>query len=331
MTGKQHGGAVAKQVSTVRGPIDVEDLGSTLMHEHVFIIDTDMLRNDDHWNEERRIIDATEKLGAAKAAGIDTIVDPTVIGLGRYMPWLQRVNAGVDINIIPATGIYSFGDTRHFFAFRGPGTPIGGADPMTELFLRDITEGIAGTGVRAAFLKHVVEASGLTPAQERIATAVCETHQETGVPITVHTNAALEMGRVAIEFYEKHNVDLTKVVIGHAGDSNDLDYLRFIADKGCIIGCDRFGLDLFNTTANRVATIAALCEEGYSDRIALSHDASCYLDSFPGDGREGLVEMAPNWHFLHITNDVLPALRERGVTDDQITQMLVENPKRYFG
>lgn len=319
------------EVQTIRGPINVDDMGTTLMHEHVFIVDPDVLRNwGEHWDEEVRIADAVSKLQAAKDLGIDTIVDPTVIGLGRYIPWVQRVNEQVDINIIPATGVYSFGEIRHFFEHRGPGLLLDIPEPMTELFVRDITDGIGDTGVKAAFLKHVIEESGLTPGQTRIATAVCEAHQETGAPITVHTNSAHEMGRVAIDFYEKHNVDLTKVVIGHAGDSNDLDYLRFIADKGAIIGCDRFGLDIYNPTDQRVATIAALCKEGYADRIVLAHDVSCYLDYFPGEQQAAIAQVAPNWHLGHITNDVLPALREAGVTDDQINQMLVETPKRYF-
>jgi phosphotriesterase-related protein len=134
-----------------------------------------------------------------------------------------------------------------------------------------------------------------------------------------------------MELYAKEGVDLTKVVIGHAGDSNDLDYLRWIMDQGATIGCDRFGLDLFNPTDQRVATIAALCAQGYADRIVLAHDAACYMDFFSGEaGQEALAAAVPNWHYLHISNDVLPALREQGVTDAQITTMLVDNPRRYF-
>ena len=133
------------------------------------------------------------------------------------------------------------------------------------------------------------------------------------------------LNRVAV------NAAITKVVIGHAGDSNDLDYLKWIMDQGATIGCDRFGLDLFNPTDQRVATIAALCAQGYADRIVLAHDAACYMDFFSGDAaQQALATTAPNWHYLHISEDVLPALREQGVTDDQISTMLVDNPRRYF-
>jgi len=320
-------------VETVLGPVELDHLGVTLMHEHVFVLTPDVMQNygDEWWDEDIRVADAVKKLGKLKAAGVDTIVDPTVVGLGRYIPRVQRVNAEVGINIIAATGLYTFDSIPHFFQYRGPGTPLGGPEPMTEMFVRDIREGISGTSVKAAFLKGVVEEAGLTPDQTRVQTAICETHQETGVPITVHTNAAHQTGRLALEFYAKHNVDLTKVVIGHAGDSNDLDYLKWIMDQGATIGCDRFGLDMYNPTADRIATIVALCAQGYADRIVLSHDASCYMDFFAGEQSQAMLKAAaPNWHYRHITNDVLPALREGGVAEDQIKAMIVHNPRRYF-
>lgn len=320
-------------VDTVLGQVDVDQLGTTLMHEHVFVLTPDVMQNYGHewWDEQERVTDAVDKLRALKQAGVDTIVDPTVVGLGRYIPRIQQVNAEVDINIVVATGLYTFDEIPHFFHYRGPGTLLGGPEPMTEMFVRDIRDGIGETGVRAALLKGVVEERGLTPDQARVQTAISEAHQETGVPITVHTNAAHQTGRLALEFYRDHGVDLTKVVVGHAGDSNDLDYLKWIMDQGATIGCDRFGLDMFNPTADRVRTIATLCAQGYADRIVISHDAACYMDFFSGEAsQEMLRAAAPNWHYLHIPRDVLPALREQGVTEYDLTTMLVANPRRYF-
>lgn len=320
-------------VETVRGPVPVDELGVTLMHEHVFVLTPDVLQNygDGYWDEEERIADAIEKLNALKAAGIDTIVDPTVVGLGRDIPRVARINAEVDLHIVVATGLYTFDEIPHYFHYRGPDTLLGGPELMTELFVHDIREGIGETGVKAAFLKGVVEERGLTPDQTRVQRAICETHRETGVPITVHTNSAHQTGRLALEMYAAEGVDLTKVVIGHAGDTNDLDYLKWIMDQGATIGCDRFGLDLFNPTADRVATIATLCGQGYADRIVLAHDAACYMDFFSGEaGQQALAQVVPNWHFQHISADVLPALRERGVTDEQVATMMVDNPRRYF-
>jgi phosphotriesterase-related protein len=320
-------------VETVRGPVDVGDLGTTLMHEHVFVLTPDMMQNygDEYWDEEVRVADAITKLRRLRDLGVTTIVDPTVVGLGRYIPRVARINAEVDLNIVVATGLYTFDELPHYLHYRGPGTLLGGDEPMVEMFLKDIREGIGGTGIKAAFLKGVVEERGLTPDQTRIQHAIAATHVETGVPITVHTNSAHQTGRLALDLYAADGVDLTKVVVGHAGDTNDLDYLREIMDRGATIGCDRFGLDLFNPTEQRVATIAALCAQGYADRIVLAHDAACYMDFFSGDDAQAaLAQAAPNWHYEHIHHDVLPALREQGVTDDQLTTMLVENPRRYF-
>jgi len=93
---------------------------------------------------------------------------------------------------------------------------------------------------------------------------------------------------------------------------------------------DRFGLDIYNPGEDRIATIVALAEQGYADRMVLSHDASCYIDYFPGEAQAAVAQIAPNWNYTHISNDVLPALRERGVSDEQVRQMLVEAPRRYF-
>ncbi len=167
-----------------------------------------------------------------------------MVGLGRYIPRIQQVNAEVDINIVAATGLYTYDEIPHYFSYRGPGMLFDMPEPMTEMFVRDIEEGIGGTGIKAAFLKCVVEERGLTRDQTRVAKAIAAAHRLTGAPITVHTNAAHQTGRAALELFRAEDVDLSKVVVGHAGDSNDLDYLRWIADQGAIIGCDRFGIDV---------------------------------------------------------------------------------------
>jgi len=323
------------QVETIRGPVDTADLGPTLMHEHVFVLSTEILENYGHewWDEEERVVDAVEQLRALLDRGIRTIVDPTVIGLGRYIPRVQRVNEQVpDMHIIPATGLYTFDEIPHYFHYRGPGTILEGPDLLTDLFIKDIREGIADTGVKAAFLKCAVEEKGLTEGVERVARAVAQTHVETGVPITVHTNAGHQTGTLALNLFEEEGVDLSKVVVGHSGDTNDLDYLRALMDRGATIGMDRFGLDMFNPTEDRVATIAALAEDGYADRMVLAHDASCYIDYFSGsDWQARLREAVPNWHFNHISDDVLPALLKAGVAQSDIDVMLIDNPRRYFG
>lgn len=315
-------------VETVRGPIGADELGRVLMHEHVFVLNEEIRQNyPDYWDEEERVADAVTKLRALKARGIDTIVDPTVIGLGRYIPRIQRVAEQVDINIVAATGLYTYNDVPFYLHYQGPGALLGGGEPMTEMFARDITEGIAGTGVKAAFLKCAIDADGMTPGVERVMRAVAQTHRRTGVPITVHTNVHNQSGRLVQKLLAEEGVDLSRVVLGHSGDSTDLDYLVELADGASFLGMDRFGIDVLLPFEQRVDTVAELCRRGYAEKMVLSQDASCFIDWFPVAVKE---QIAPQWHYNHISDDVLPALRGRGVTDEQIDTMLVHNPRRYF-
>jgi phosphotriesterase-related protein len=303
------------------------------MHEHIFVLSTEHVENYGDgvwWDEEARVADAVEKLNAVRGKGITTIVDPTVWGLGRYIPRIQRIAEQVDVNIVVATGLYAYQELPHQYAYRGPGLLVDLPEPMVTDFVRDMVDGIGTTGVKAAFLKCCVEAQGLTSGVERIARAVARAHVQTGAPITVHTSGPAQSGRLAVDLFTEEGVDLTKVVIGHAGDSNDLDYLMELADAGATLGMDRFGLDLFNPTAERVRTIAALAARGYADRMVLAHDASCFIDYFGAAHDAVRAAAAPNWHFEFISDDVLPALRDAGVTDAQLGQMLVDNPRRHF-
>ncbi|MFT4287192.1 phosphotriesterase [Nocardioides sp.] len=320
------------QVETVRGPIEVAQLGQVLMHEHVFTIGTEIRENypdyPDRWDEDERVADAVAKLRDMTTRGVRTIVDPTVIGLGRYIPRIQRINEQVDVNIVVATGIYTYHDEPVQFHFNGPGLSFDRPEPMTQLFVDDIRKGIAGTGVKAGVLKCAIDEAGLVHGVERVMRAVAAAHVETGTPVIVHTHAHGEMGLVALEVFKSEGADLSKVVIGHSGDSTDIDYLRKLADSGAILGMDRFGIDVYCTTEDRINTVVELVRLGYAESMVLSHDASCYSDFFPPPGPLSLL---PNWHFTHIHDDVLPALRERGVSEDEIDTMLVKNPARYFG
>jgi phosphotriesterase-related protein len=308
-------------MQTAGGVIDTVDLGRTLMHEHVFVLSPELQQNYDlGWDEDARVGDAIERLNELKAAGIDAIVDLTVVGLGRYIPRIKRIAAETDLHIVVATGLYTYADLPHYFDYRSP-------EAMVELFVRDITDGIGETGVRAGILKCATDEPGVTPGVERVLRAVARAHRQTGVPISTHTHAGTRRGLEQQRIFAEEGVDLGRVVIGHSGDSTDIAYLEELIDAGSYLGMDRFGIDVFLPFEQRVGTVATLCERGHADRLVLSHDAACHMDWFD---EAMLRAAAPNWNFLHITRDVLPALRERGVTEEQITQMLVTNPREIF-
>lgn len=313
-------------VETILGSVPADELGVTLMHEHVFVLDHEVETNyPGRWDERARLEDAVQKLNDVASRGVRTIVDLTVLGLGRYVPRVLEVAKQVDVNIIVATGLYTYDDVPMFFRFRGPGKLIDGPELLSEFFVRDLTEGIADTGVKAAILKCATDKSGMTPGVERVLRAVAHAHRETGAPISTHTDAITERGLEQQAVFREEGVDLERVVIGHCGDTTDLSYLRRLMDAGSFIGMDRFGLDLMLPFEDRVATVAALCAEGYAERMVLSHDASCFTHNFDIEKKR---ELLPRWVYTHLHDEVLPALRERGVAEHQIDQMLVENPRR---
>lgn len=313
---------MAATVETARGAITTGELGRVLMHEHVFVLSTEIQLNfPEEWgDEDQRVADAVTRLNELKAAGIDTIVDPTAIGLGRYIPRIASIAAQVDLNIVVATGLYTFNELPHYFRRRS-------IEDMVGMFVGDIVDGIAGTGVRAGVLKCATDQPGVTPGVEHVLRAVARAHRATGVPITTHTHAATRRGLEQQAIFAEEGVDLGRVVIGHCGDTDDLDYLEQLIEAGSYLGMDRFGLDGYLPTDKRVAVVAELCARGHADKLVLSHDASCYIDWIVGELPLGAL---PNWHYLHISREVLPLLRAHGVTEAQIDQMLIENPRRYF-
>jgi len=315
------------KVETVKGPIDSMSLGTTLMHEHIFSLSTEIMQNhpEDWGDEDRRVTDAVNRLSELKSRGVDSLVDLTVIGLGRYIPRIQRIADRVRLNIIVATGVYTYNDVPMYFHFRGPGTPLGGPELMTDMFVKDIEQGIGNTSVKAGILKCATDEPGVTPGVERVLRAVAQAHRRTGVPISTHTHAPTRRGLEQQRVFREEGVDLSHVVIGHCGDTTDIGYLEELISNGSTIGMDRFGIDPILTFEQRVDTVAQMCRRGHAGNIVLSHDAACFNDWLP----EAVISAAlPRWNYFHIHNDVLPALKRAGITDGQIDTMMVDNPRK---
>ncbi|MEZ5382041.1 MAG: hypothetical protein R2754_09645 [Microthrixaceae bacterium] len=321
-------------VQTVRGPIDSAALGRTYMHEHVFVLSPDVQQNyPDEWGDEAaRVDDAVAKLSALADQGVNTIVDPTVIGLGRYIPRIVTIAERVPgLNIVVATGCYTYNDVPFFFHHRGPALTealgVEVPDPMVDLFVGDINDGIAGTGVRAGLLKCAIDEQGLVGGVERVMRAVAQAHHRTGTPITVHTHPASHTGRdVKRVLVDSEGVDPARIVLGHSGDSTDVNHLSELAEAGFILGMDRFGVNLETTFEQRADTVVELCRRGFASQMVLSQDAACYIDWIDPDA----LAFLPQWNYLHIHDEVLPYLRAHGVNEEQLDAMLVETPRRYL-
>jgi phosphotriesterase-related protein len=303
-------------VETALGPVATTGLGPTLMHEHIVTRSPGVHENWPHLFDRDAILSiADRKMADLYGRGIRTIVDLTTVDLGRDIDLIVAVARRSRVQVVVATGVWWM-PQRYFGAH--------GIDEVAELFIRDITVGIGTSGVKAAIIKCATDTAGVTPVIENVLRACARAQKATGVPISTHTWAAGRSGEAQQAIFAQEGVDLRRVIIGHSGDSENLGYLRGLMDRGSTIGMDRFGLDNFLPTAKRVDVLARLCAEGYAGKMVLSHDANCWTDMLSEDDKR---RTRPLWHYNHISDDILPALRAAGVTEDQIQQMLVRNPQ----
>jgi len=306
-------------VETALGPVATTELGPTLMHEHVVTRSPGVQENWPHLWDRSGILDIAErKMADLYSRGIRSIVDLTTVDLGRDIDLILGVARRSRVHIVVATGVWWM-PQRYFSAH--------GVDAVADLFIRDITQGIANSGVKAAIIKCATDTAGVTPVIDNVLRASARAQKATGVPISTHTWAAGRTGEMQQAIFAQEGIDLSRVIIGHSGDSEDLGYLRGMMERGSTIGMDRFGLENFLPTSKRVDVVARLCAEGYAGKMVLSHDANCWSDMLSEDAKR---RTRPLWHYNHISDDILPALRKAGVKEDQIEQMLVRNPRAIF-
>jgi phosphotriesterase-related protein len=324
------------RVETVRGPIEAGELGTTLIHEHLRVWDEAV---HDQWpraetakedephgvgpGEDYEV--AVREAKAALELGVKTICDPSAMFLGRDVDFMRRVSEESGLQVVPCTGIYTYDFLPQFFLNRDP-------DQIAELFVADITDGIQGTEIKAAFIKVAADEPGVTENIEKVHRAAARASLRTGAPIMAHTRPASNTGPRQIEIFEEEGVELSKVQLAHTGDTDDLDYIEGVLEKGVWIGLDRYGLELFLPYDQRQTTTRALLERGYADRIFLAADSCATLDYYPENVLEQMIAagMAKDWTIRIVPERVLPELRAAGMTDEQERTIMVDNPVRWL-
>lgn len=314
-------------VETVLGSVAPSELGLTLMHEHLFVGDHELERvfPQRYGRDRDEALSAVEAaLRVAHASGVRTIVDQTVMGLGRDIDLIRRAAERTSINIVVATGAYVLRDLPNPLQLRGPGrTAFGGPEPLVELFVQELQDGIAGTPVKAGLIKVASDRFGITTDVERVLRAAARAHLETGALISTHTNARSRGGLDQQRIFAEEGVELGRCLIGHTGDTDDGEYHAALLAAGSFLGMDRFGLDYFLSHERRVAAVASLCQAGHANRLVLSHDATCRSIAFtPAE----MNKLAPHSNWRHLMADVVPDLRSAGVSEADVEQMLVINP-----
>jgi phosphotriesterase-related protein len=318
-------------VETVNGPIDVEGLGLTLIHEHFFSSDEAVSAQwphvRDHELEHRLAMESAE---AVKSHGVKTVVEPTGMLLGRDVEASRRVADESGLQVVLCTGIYTYDQLPQFLLNRSE-------DYIADLFVHDIEEGIQGTDIKAAFIKCAADEPGVNERVEKVHRAAARASNRTGRPIMAHSRPASNTGPKQVEIFLDEGVPPDKIQIAHTGDSDDLDYIERLLETGVSIGMDRYGIDLFLPTDRRNATVLELLRRGYAERMFLSQDFDIPiangLDWYPPEVVEQLqaAGAANDWSMTFLFESVIPTLSEGGMTEEQLETMMVENPKRWLG
>ncbi|NNL66599.1 MAG: phosphotriesterase [Myxococcales bacterium] len=316
-------------LQTVTGPIAPEALGPTLMHEHLFIgypgWESDTLTPGP--NAEERLSICVDRIEEMKGHGFTAVLDPCPNDLGRDIEFIARVAQKTGFQIVCATGLYKQNEGGvpywHFRSNFGPTV-----DAMAELFIRELTEGIGSTGVRAGIIKVATGPGGMTDYERGIFEAAAKASVATGAPITTHTDQGTA-GDLQQQVLTGGGVPAHRIVIGHSCGTSDTAYHQKIARGGSYLGFDRFGLDVLHPDAERVAALARLVKGGAGDRIVVSHDSVwCWGGQpIPPEAQAGMAE---TWNPSHFSQRIVPQLIEAGVTQAQVDTLLVDNPRRFF-
>ncbi len=314
-----------KAINTVTGTASPEQLGTTLMHEHLLIgwggweLDCSAPRFD----RKTALRNCVERVKEVKDLGLETFVDPCPMDIGRDVTFMAEVSAATGIRIICTTGLYKedLGNTSYFKQRT--------VDDIAEVYVSEITRGIGDTGIKAGLIKCATGKRQITKYEEMCLRAAARAQRRTGVPITTHTDEGT-MGREQLDIFASEGVELSHVIIGHSCGASDLRYHTDMLDRGCVLGFDRFGLDFLHPDKLRLAALIGLLGVGYENQLVLSHDSvACWL----GRGLDLTPETAKlveNWKPSHVFKNIVPALKRAGVGDTKIRAMLVENPRRYF-
>ena len=318
------------KIATVSGETTPEGLGKTLMHEHLVIgypgFESHTTRPGPNRDEQFAI--CIDKIQQLQDLGFKSMLDPCPNDLGRDVELAAKVGQHTGFQIICATGLYKEAEGGvAYWHFRSQFSPV--VDAMTELFVRELTEGIGETGIKAGIIKVATGIGEITEHERNVLVAAARASVETGAPITTHTDQG-KLGDQQQQILTDNGVPAHRIIIGHSCGTDDHDYHMGLARAGSYLGFDRFGIELIYPDATRVASLVKLIKAGVGDRIVVSHDSVwCWRgEPFPPE----LLTNLPEGIFdpTHFSNKIIPQLREAGVNDEEIDQLLVANPRRFF-
>ncbi len=319
-------------INTVTGRARPEELGSTLLHEHLLIgypgWQMDALaprfRRDDALSR------GVDKLQELRSYGVATFLDPCPMDLGRDVEFMADVAERSGMRIICTTGAYkqNEGLTYTFGAL-----PV---EDITAIYVKELTEGIGESGIRAGLVKVATGAPTMTEYERKLLVAGGRAAAAVGCPVITHTDDA-SLGLEQIQVLTAEGVPAHRILVGHSDGRDDHEYHRSLADKGAYVGFDRFGIEFLHPDEQRIESVRKMVDAGYVRSLCLSHDATCagWLGRPVFGGKhvttaEAIAAAMPKWEATHLFKRILPRLRERGVTEADVRTLFVDNPRRYF-
>jgi phosphotriesterase-related protein len=319
---------MSKKVMTVLGEISTDELGQTLMHEHICASAPGIPENYPQLYIENAEGIILGDLADMKGEGFKTVIEATLFDLGRDIRMLKRVSEKSGIHIVASTGF-----------FQEPSPVLGSysVDKFAALFVDDLTKGIAGTDIKAGIIKTAMDAEGATPGRTLIHRAVARAAMGTGAKVMLHSYPQTEMGRNQVKILKNEGLDLKNVKIDHILETTDMDYIKWLADQGVWLGVDRLPLIIDNkhygvANETRIKTIYNMIKAGLHDRMLLSHDISSVSTMFDHLDKENtaFVENINRERFGFLTRRAFPKLIEMGIDKTLLYRMLTDNPKRFF-
>lgn len=331
------------KAQTVRGPVDPADLGPTLIHEHVLMDFTPLDRRGEpdaditlstvwdiayRWTEApgvRRLDDpdvAVRELGWMLEEGGRTVVDVSTRGMTLFPPQLRSVAERTGAHVVIGCG-------RYLDEFMTDADRERSVDDLAAEFVRCIREGYDDTGVKAGIIGEVGCSWPRTEAERRSLRAAVEAQQQTGAALTIHPGRHVDAPFEIVDSLRRAGADLSRSVVDHV-DRRLFDEARILrlADTGVVIEFDLFGVETSyyaqagdvacSGDAARLDWIRMLITRGHGDRVLISHDISnrTRLRSYGGHG------------YGHIFRNVVPMMKRRGYSDDEVRMLLVDNPAR---
>ena len=302
---------------TVRGEIDPSELGVTLPHEHTQIALWHIADRWDYWQLTRDEPVILEELGAFRNAGGGTLVDLTLVGVGRDPGWLRTLSERSGLNLVMGCGWYRT-------AYYPPEALIDRrtADDLAAELIREITDGVGDTGIRPGIIGEIgTDKPWLTGQEERVHRAAARAAKATGLAITTHAVLS-DVGRAQLRVFEEEGVDPARVVIGHADSYPHLDHYLSIIETGASVEFDFLGMSFSAVErlgeGRVIDLLLELLSRGHAERLLLSQDV-CHdsqLRRYEGHG------------YTYLAETFLPRLRARGVSDAEIRTLTVDNPRR---